>query len=231
MSRSHARLPCGMLLLALLASVSLRPAQTGTTILSRRYQTSSQSSNGSTSSSSGREELKEEVVAVTPEGTEVRIDLPDSSTAEERKREWLLPARLFYPRSGLPRRLDSADAERRLADRLTAAGLEPKACGTWYFTWNAFKVECDPNAIIAVVAEYRLRSIDAQEGALLRDAMASEPAALRKDGKALVASFTLDPVTMRRSSAASDVVVGQITGQPVTLEKALGRRERSRGPL
>jgi hypothetical protein len=102
-----------MLVLALLASVSLRPAEPGTTILSRHYKSSSQSSNGSNSSSNGQEQLKEEVIAVTPEGAEVRIDLPDSSTAEERKREWLLPARLIYPRVGTPRRLDRAEAERR----------------------------------------------------------------------------------------------------------------------
>jgi hypothetical protein len=78
------------------------------------------------------------------------------------------------------------------------------------------------------VAAFSLRSIEAREGAVLADAMASEPVALRKDGGALTASFELDPAKVRRSRAESDVVIGQITGQAVTLDQALTRREKEK---
>jgi hypothetical protein len=213
-----------MILVALSALVSLQAPETGTLILSRRYQTQSRSSDGSTSSSNGRDELSEEIVAYTPEGTEVRFDLPKGSTAEERKREWLFPARIFYPSSGPPRRLDRAEAEGRLAEWLKGAGLERKACGTWYLTWNAFMVECDPDAFIALVGEFSLRSVPAREGALLGDPMAGTPVALRKEGRALAARYTLDPDKYRMAIAESDVIAGKITGRPVTLNRALLKR-------
>lgn len=197
----------------------------------RSYETSSESSEGSSLSSQGRTELVERVVGVRPDGLELEYDLPESVPAKERAPMWQLPARVFWPNGGRPQLLNRAELEVRVERWLKKGKLTRAACGRWYFTWNAFKVECDPQSAIEIIEAYDLRSADVREGALYREKEALAPAPLKRqsdgpEGSTFAAIMDIDPDALRRGRAESDVIVAEISGKPVTLEAAAEARAK-----
>lgn len=194
------------------------------------YETSDQESDGSSGSSSGHTTIAERVLAVRDGGVELEYDFPKGTKAEERGPEWRLPARVFKPANGPPQLLNRAELEARADQWLKKAKWPRSKCGSWYFTWNAFRVECDPQSIIKTIDEYDLGP-PLRNGAPFQMAGARGPGTvLRKtvgpDGGGFYVLLEVDPDAVRRASAESDVVVGELMQKPVTLEAAL--RERSK---
>lgn len=195
------------------------------------YQTSEQASDGdSTGSSSGHTTIAERVLAVRDGGVELEYDFPKGTKPEERGPEWRLPVRVFKPANGPFQLLNLIELEARLDEWLTKAKLPRSLCGSWYFTWNAFRVECDPRSIIKTIEEYDL-------GPPLRDGAPYQTAGARgtgtvvkraagPDGPAFHVLLEVDPDAVQRTGAESDVVVGQIMKKPVTLEAALRKRAK-----
>lgn len=165
--------------------------------LELRVRTESQSTNGSSSTSNSGGALVERVVAVLPEGLELEFDLPADTTPAERARDWQWPARILWSESAPARLLNGPELEQRIEVWLKTGEIPREACGRWFFSWTAFKIECDPNAVLETLKVYDLRSgahgIEAE----------------------------VDPDAVRREKAETDVVVGEITGTPVTLEQAV----------
>ena len=195
------------------------------------YQTSEQTSDGnSTGSSSGHTAIAERVLAVRDGGVELEYDFPKGTKPEDRGPEWRLPARVFKPANGPFQLLNPTELEARLDEWLKRAKLPRSLCGSWYFTWNAFRVECDPRSIIKTIEEYDL-------GPPLRDGAPYQMAGTRgigtvvkkaagPDGLSFHVLLEVDPEAVQRTSAESDVVLGEIMKKPVTLEAAL--RERTK---
>lgn len=194
------------------------------------YQTTQNSSDGSSGSSNGHDMTLERVIAVTDLGLELEYDLPQTATDEARARIWQYPARIFRPQSGPARLLNRDDLEARLDLWLAAAGWTREACGRWIFTWNAFRIECDPESVLATVEALDLRSVDLRDGATYRHPDTLGTGSLTRtmagqDGASFSVELEVDADSVRRARAESDVAVGEIMQQPVTLEEAL--RERS----
>lgn len=194
------------------------------------YQTSQKGSDGSSSSSSGRDTMLERVIAVSDRGVELEFDLPRDATAEDRARTWKYPARVLQPASGAMQLLNGAELESRIDPWLAAAQLTRRMCGRWIFTWNAFRIECDPQSVIADIEAINLLSVDLRDGAVYRHPQTHGSGELTRaadgpDGAIFFVSMGVDVDAVRKSRAENDVVVGEITQQPVTLESAL--RERS----
>lgn len=190
------------------------------------YETEDQSDDGSSSgSSSGHTTIIERVVGVRSDGLELEYDLPADTSAEDRAREWQFPARIFRPFSGTPQLLNRAELEARIDAWLKLAKLTRDACGTWYFTWNAFKVECDPQSVIATLEEYNLWTANLAEGVPYRTPQAREAAPLKRvagsNPASFVADLEVDPDKLRREQAEADVIVSQMLGKPKTLDEAL----------
>ncbi len=125
--------------------------------------------------------------------------------------------------------LNRSELEARVTAWLKAGDLPREACGRWYFTWNAFKVECDPESVIATLDAFDPGPDDLTVGVLIRDPVAIKPGALTPKSKTgasatLVADLAIDPEAVRKARAESDVVVGEITRKPVTLDAALRTR-------
>ena len=104
-------------------------------------------------------------------------------------------------------------------------------CGRWIFTWNAFRIECDPDSVIADLKAINLLTVDLREGDIYRHPETLRPGTLVRtmdgpDGATYSVKLEIDADAVRRSRAESDVAVGEIMQQPVTLETAL--RERSK---
>ena len=129
--------------------------------------------------------------------------------------------------------LNASELDSRIEAWLKAANLTREACGRWYFTWDAFRVECDPHSVIETLDVFDLRVPDIREGARHRAAGALAPAPLRvtatgPDGTTFVAEMEIDPEHVRRSHAEQDVVVGEITKRPLALEEAMRRRSQDK---
>lgn len=195
------------------------------------YETSNQSSDGSSGSSSGRDAMLERVITVRDSGLELEFDLPLDATAEDRARVWQYPARVFQPTTGEMILLNGGELEGRVEDWLAAADMTREMCGRWIFTWNAFRIECDPASVIAGIDAIDLRREDLREGAPYRHPLALGSAPLHRtthgaDGSTYSVILEADAEVIRRSRAQNDVAIGEMIGQPISLESAL--RERSK---
>ncbi|HTK84190.1 MAG TPA: hypothetical protein VL625_03805 [Patescibacteria group bacterium] len=196
-----------------------------------RTKDSAQKGTGSNSSSHDKDTIIERVVGLRPDGLELEYDLPETTKAAERASQWQFPARIFKPTNGPAELLNRPELEARVAAWLKSAGVSRALCGHWYFTWNAFQVECDPQSVIKTVKSFELGPGNLHEGDSYQDPDASRPGKLsKKDSKPDKVIFStempVDPDAVRRARAESDVVVGEIMREPVTLEAALSKHAK-----
>lgn len=204
--------------------------------ITKSYKTSQQTSDGSSSgSSSGHHSFLERIIAVRGAGLELEYDLPKEATAEDRARNWQLPARVFKPSSGPMQLLNGDEMEARVEGWLKAAGWTRDVCGRWIFTWNAFRIECDPKSVLKTIEAFDLRSIELREGATYQETEALGPGTLDRkaagpNGPIYAVVMDIDPNAVRRARAESDMVVGEIMQKPVALEAALRKRAKESIP-
>lgn len=199
--------------------------------ITKTRDSSSQGSDASSGSSHDQDTLIERIEAVRPDGLEVVFDLPQQATKEDRRRTWQFPARLFEPRDGQLQLLNGPELEKRVDAWLKWGKVTREACGHWIFTWNAFKIECDPHSVIETVQQFDPRLPDLRAGALYRDAHALRPAPLTmkassSEGSTFTAVMPIDPKAVQHDRAEADVVIGEIMRKPVTLDAALVQREK-----
>lgn len=226
-------LAAGLLLpvAAVRAEPSQRTPQVGDTYeIMMNRESSRESSDGfSKSSTHDTDVIVERVVGVRTDGLELEYDLPASATPEQRASDWHFPVRVFKPTGGSYQLLNRPELETRLDAWLKQAQMTREACGHWIFTWNAFRIECDPDAVIGTLEAFDLTSTDAHPGAAYQahGARGFAPLARKSvgpDGSIYEAVLEVDPDAVRSENAQSDVVVGEIMNKPVTLEAALRAR-------
>ena len=223
-----------LLLPAIVARAGASPLapQVGDTYeITMTRESAQQDSHGSSGSSHDKDTFIERVIGLRADGLELEYDLPKAATADERARNWQFPARVFNPFGGPAQLLNGPELEARVDGWLKAAGWPRTICGHWVFTWNAFRIECDPQSVIKTVESFDLRSADLREGAPYQETEARGPGILARkaagpDGALFAVEMPVDPDAVRRARAESDVVVGEIMNKPVTLDAAL--RERAR---
>ncbi|WP_017671765.1 hypothetical protein [Blastomonas sp. AAP53] len=131
------------------------------------------------------------------------------------------------------RLINGSELNARLDRWLTSANWDRTVCGRWIFTWNAFKIECDPETVLKTIDSYELRSIEAIEGAELHDSAASAPARLERKtsgagNQMFEARLVIDPVKFHRAEAESEVVAGEITGHPIPFDEALAKSSKDK---
>lgn len=192
--------------------------------LIKSYETESRKSGGSSGSSRGRDDLVERIIAVSDVGIEAEYDLPKDVADRDRTEYWQFPARILRSPDGAMRLLNGEELEARVELWLKAANWTREVCGRTIFTWNAFRIECDPQSVVEAIKAIDLMTPNIRTGEIYRDDMALAPVVLVQKGEALTAAFDVDPDAVRRARAASDVVVGEILGKTVTLEEALAKR-------
>lgn len=197
----------------------------------RSYETKQHSSDGGSSSSRGRDALIEKVIETRSGSLVLEYDHPKGSTAEERARTWQFPARILRTTGGELQLLNRSELERRVEAWLQVAKLPREACGSWYFTWNAFQIECDPQAVLKSIQAVDLTSVLLEDGASYRDPESRMLGTLRRETSppnsiVYKAVLAVDPDAIRRSRAEMDVAVGEIMRKPVTLEAALRARDK-----
>lgn len=192
----------------------------------REIVSSESSSEGSSASSHDLDVLVERVIAVRDAGGELEFDLPQEATARDRAATWQFPVRVLQPPGGPLQLLNGAELAARVDRWLAAANWPRTVCGHWIFTWNAFRIECDPEAVLQTLASFDLRPGDLRDGAPYEEAGSRGPAVMRQeprgsDGAAFVVEMEVDPEAVRRGRAQTDVVVAEISGESLTLDAAL----------
>ncbi len=193
------------------------------------YRNESQGNEGGSGSSSGHQSITVRVIAERDGGQELEYDLPEGASERKRLSQWQLPARIFVAADGKMTLLNPAELEVR-RDRFLAAGkLTREACGKWNFTWNAFKIECDPQSALRTVEAFRLKPAGLADGAAfaLVGAKGSTALSCRAEtggGQTCSATLPIDAEAERRDAAEADVAIGQMTGKPVTLADATQAR-------
>jgi hypothetical protein len=211
------------------AAAQLRAHVGETYEITRINETSQQSNAQSTGSSYDKDTMSERVIAVRSDGVELEYDLPKATTKEDRDRQWQFPVRVFKPNRGPTQLLNRADVEARVGRWLKAANWPRTVCGHWIFTWNAFRIDCDPESVIQTIEAFDLRPADIRDGAAYTESAALAPGTLGRkstgpNGETFSAEMPIDPMAVHRAEAESDVVVGEIMRKPVTFEAALRQR-------
>lgn len=189
---------------------------------------SSHKSKSSSGGSSGGESLIQRVTALRDDGVEWEYDLPPDSSERERARQWQFPARIFQPLNGSPQLLNTTELEARVERWLEAAKMPRTACGETIFTWNAFRIECDPQTVIKRTQSLDISTVSLGDGATYQDKDALGPAKLVRKANGQDVSFSgemeIDADADRRERAEADVILGKMMRKPVTLEDALRNR-------
>lgn len=186
-------------------------------------------SDGSSGSSFGRDTITVRLVAKRDGGQELEYGLPDDANDRARLRHWQLPVRVFVAGDGTVTLLNRAELEARRDKFLEAAKLPAEACGHWIMTWNAFKIECDPQSVIDMVAGFELQPRSYGDGVQISLQGASGSVAMQctpADGGRSICTATLpvDVEAARAGLAEADVAIGEMTGKPVSLADALAAR-------
>ena len=200
------------------------------------YETSEEGSDGSTGTSSGHDAIIVKILKVTDEGLELEYDTPvdyHDITAEKkalaREQFWQFPARIFEPAGEPKQLLNAADLEKRLDIWLSAAKIERSLCGRWYFTWDAFKVECDPQSVLVQIEAFDPAVRTISDGIAYPDDGALTPIILKQKGSGIAAlTFTgrtsVDADKLRKAAAEQQVITGQILRNEISMEDALKQR-------
>jgi hypothetical protein len=193
---------------------------------------SSQRSNDGMSEGSSHDQntVIERVTAVRGDGLELEYDLPKTATEDQRASQWQFPARVFKSSDGKLKLLNITELETRLERWLKAANWPRSICGHWIFTWNAFRIDCDPRSVIKTVEAFDWRSVDLREGAPIEQREARGPGRLARragpEGTIFSGELEINPDAVRRDRAETDVAVGEIMNKPVTLDAALNKHAR-----
>lgn len=185
-------------------------------------ETKSENSSGSSSSNSAGQVT---VLSDGPDGQVVLYDLPPDTSEKDRARQWQWPAKIVYAPDGGAQLLEREAHEARLTAWLKLANWTREACGQWIFTWNAFYIECDLDAVIKDSEHYKPPSAELAAGVLFTRPGALAPVPLVErtldDGRiVLEATLALDPDYVRAEMVESALVVAQITAKPLTLDEA-----------
>lgn len=225
------RLACAATPVAAAANDSATAPEVTHYEITTRYSTSSegQDSSGSTSGKSAYRET----VRTEADGCRTRsFDLVDDPARKRPLVDWQMPIVLRECPGAVP---VLANRDEMLARRdafLAAIKVTTEACGRYYFTWNVFQIECDPDAAVQETLRGDLSLIPLEDGAEynLPDTGTRVTLALAPDAPAGQRIFTgtaaIDPEYLRGSAAKTIMVVAEISGQTVTREDALAQIAR-----
>ncbi len=192
------------------------------------YSTESERPRGS-SSSSGSDEFREEVRAGA-DGCRTRtFDVVDDPEHKRPLEVWRMPV-VLRECPGFPQVIANCEEmEARRDAFLAAAKIPHESCGRYYFTWNVFKIECDPDTILETVANIDLGSIRLEDGAVftLPDTSTSVTLAAVPVAPAGQRIFkgrtTIDPEVLREGAIKTIMVVAEVRGKAVTREEAMAQ--------
>lgn len=175
-------------------------------------------------SSNGQQAIAERIVSQSDKGTEIEYFVPGDDPPGIIA--WQYPARVEVAHDGSKTILNPQEVQDRLDAFLKTAAFGRDACGKWGFSWTAFQLRCDNQAIVDSIETFGMRPTEMVEGAPL-----SAPAAITtpllyaagtRNGRQLLrAEIGIDSEAVRKREAEGKVIVAQIAGETLSIEQAL----------
>lgn len=180
----------------------------------------------STGSTHDQDSIIERIIRQSDAGVEFEYDFPKEATKAERGDTWQLPARVLKRPDGSMQLLNEAELQARADKWLKSAHWTREVCGHLIFTWNAFRIECDPQSAIRIVEAFYLGGAEVHDGALYRDPAALQGAALvQKEAAPGRATYSvelpIDPQQVRDDEVETDLGVAEISGKKVERAEAI----------
>ena len=190
--------------------------------LRQSYETKDMRGDFESGSSHGHSTMIEQVIALRDGGIELVYDEVDASN----RRQWQFPIRVFKPANGAFVLLNAAELEARVDPWLAKANWTREICAQWIFTWNAFKIDCDPQSALELVNGYSLwqDNLRAEAPFQTEGLKGAPPLKLERsdaNGSVYVVTGSLDPDQLKLKKAETAVIVARISGEVITQEKAL----------
>lgn len=193
-----------------------------------RYETRSEGS-GMSGSSRGGYLYREQIFASEGACRLRRFDVIDDPESPRPLALWEMPVEVREC-EGQPAEIANREAMlERLNAFLSAAELPREACGRHYFTWNVFRIECDPDFALETVKRIDLGSLTIEDGApfFVHDTgtrvklklVESRDQGLRR----FIGSGAIDPKTLREQTAKTIMVVAEVSGEEVSHEGAMAQ--------
>ena len=159
------------------------------------------------------------------DGNVLTYDLPASATSNDRASNWQFPFQVLKAPDGPVRLLNEPELAGRIDRWLKAAEMQRAACGKLIFTWNAFRIECDPQSTVRWLATVTLPE-RLEAGSSFTDPDARVPTTLRQGSpNKLVATLSVDQAAVLRQRAQTDVGVAELMHKALTLDAALKAHE------
>lgn len=227
---AYALLAAAALFFGLMAPVNAQMSSfgevEGTVYEIRRIEeTKSDDGHGSSGTSYDRSIVIERVLGVDADGLTLEYDLPARADQAARDRQWTFPLRVLRPASGPTRLLDRQRLEARIASWLKRWKVSRAGCGHYGFTWNAFKIECDPDSALDVARAYDLRADPLDEGGRFRHPNGLGDAPFQRSdrdqgGAVLTAELPINPAAMLEQEAEVQRIVAEIFDKPIEIEAA-----------
>ena len=189
-------------------------------LLLKRHSEYQENDSGS-GSSDDNDVIEVRTISVGHGALDFEYDLPADATAGDREVGWQFPAKVHLGADGTMTLLNTAELETRRDRFLKSAGLTTQMCGRWIFTWNAFKIECDPQSALSIISRFQTQPAVLADGAPfgIKGAVGSTPmkcARSTAQGQRCTVVLPLDEGDIRRDLVESDVVIGDITGKPIS---------------
>jgi hypothetical protein len=202
--------------------------------ISNRYNTEETDSDESSAQTNGHSSITERVISVSETGLELEYDIPvdPRQKGKDRIRNWQFPARVFKPLQGKARLLNQAELKKRLDQFLNTAKLSREACGRWFFTWTAGKIECDPESALQIIEQYDLKICELKEGLEYQDSFALAAGLLKpQPPKEGIITYTvqmdIDSEKIRAAKVEEDLVTAEILEEKLSREDAVGKHAAS----
>lgn len=201
-----------LLLGALLAQPAAAPAPRAGEVheirLERIFQENA--TDGSETSSTEEDRFVERVIGVREGGVELEFDHAPEVTAETRALIWQFPVRALRVPGGALQLLNGPEVEARLARWRERSRWPQSLCGRMVYTWNAFRIECEPQSAVRALALNDLPATELRDGAPYRDPLGLGPAALQREaspsgGAAYTATLPIDAEAAQRERAEADM--------------------------
>lgn len=113
----------------------------------------------------------------------------------------------------------------RLEKFLEAVELTRDACGSYYFTWNVFQIDCDPKAALDFVRDVDLGEADISSGAeyVMPDSAGSAILATSRGDNAFVGTGKINTEFLRDQAAQTIKVLAELNGEEVSDEDVMAR--------
>lgn len=209
-------------------ALAKEPAQVEHYSITTRYSTVSEGG-GSSGSSRGSNAYREEV-RTDAEGCRLRqFDIDDTDGRKRPLSQWQMPIVVRQCPGAAPA-LANRDAMLARRDAFLAAmNVTTDVCGAHYFTWNVFRIDCDPDEAVDRLAEIDLGSIRLEDGAEYALPDTGTRVTLRRKasevpGQILFAgSAAIDPEYLRSRAAETIMVVAEVSGEKMTRDEAISQ--------